>query len=175
MNFLISGVFWGAMLVLLGTSMIIKTVFKIDIPIFRLIFALIIIYWGVKLLFGTSLKKSDENNVIFDNARITQVEDGGEYNVIFGKSVIDLSDIELTEKSSEVEINIIFGSGEIYLNPEIPVKILSSAVFAEGKLPKGSVNFFGDHVYKSPTYEEGEKFLKIELNTIFGSSIVRKR
>jgi len=107
MNFLISGVFWGAMLVLLGISMIIKTVFKIDIPILRLIFALIIIYWGVKLLFGTSMKKSDENNVIFDNARITQVEDGGEYNVIFGKSVIDLSDIELADKNSEVEINII--------------------------------------------------------------------
>ena len=173
MNFLISGVFWGVMLVLLGISMIVKTLFKIDVPIFRLIFALIIIYWGVKMLFGTSLRKSNDNNVIFDNSRISQVVDGGEYNVIFGKSVIDLGSIDISEQSAEVEVNVIFGSGEIYLDSEIPAKINVTTVFAESSLPQGSINFIGDHIYKSSSYIEGENYLKIELNVIFGSVIVR--
>mgnify|MGYP003990967287 FL=1 len=61
MPFLFSGLFWGVMLVLFGASMILRAVFNLDIPIFRIIFALVIIYFGVKLLLGRQSFKSDEN------------------------------------------------------------------------------------------------------------------
>ena len=43
MGFLFSGVFWGGVLVLLGISIIIKVVFHIDIPVFRVVVALVLI------------------------------------------------------------------------------------------------------------------------------------
>lgn len=173
MNFLFGGLFWGALLILIGLSMIAKAVFKIDIPVVRLIFAVIIIYWGLQMLFGTSFSRKTENSVIFDNADFKHVTVGKEYNVIFGRSVIDLRDIELTEGKSKIEINVIFGNGLIYINPDLPMKIIVSTVFADSKLPKGHVSFFGDHVYKTPAYVEGEDYLKVELDVIFGNAVIR--
>jgi len=173
MNFLFGGLFWGVLLILIGLSMILKTVFKIDIPVVRLIFAIIIIYWGLKLLFGTSFTAKSENNVIFNSDDIGHVETGKEYNVIFGRSEIDLRDIKLTEGSSKLEINVVFGYSEIYIDPDLPMKIIVSTVFAESKLPKGQVSFFGDHVYKSPAFVEGEDYLKVELDVVFGNAVFR--
>jgi predicted membrane protein len=173
MNFLFGGFFWGGLLVLIGLSMILKTVFKIDIPVFRLVFAVIIIYWGIKLLFGTSFTRKSETNVIFNDTKIEQVVSGKEYNVIFGRSSIDLRDIEMIEGKSKVKINVVFGHSEIYINPDMPMKIIISTVFAESKLPRGHVSFFGDHVYKSPAFVEGEDYLKVELDVVFGNAIIR--
>ena len=131
MNILFGSLFWGILLILLGVSMILKAVYKIDIPVIRIMFAIIIIYWGLKMLFGTPFINKNENNVIFNKADIEHVEAGKEYNVIFGRSEIDLRDICLNERSSELEINIIFGYGEIYINPDIPLLIKVSTVFAE--------------------------------------------
>lgn len=173
MNIIFSGIFWGMILVLLGLSMIIKIIFKVDIPIIRVVFAVILIYWGLKMLFGISLHHKSENSVIFDNADIEQVETGKEYNVIFGKSRIDLRQLEISDLRSKIEINVVFGYSEIYLNPEIPAKVYVDAVFAETKLPKGNVSFFGEYVYQTPAYHEGEDFLKIKLDVVFGNAIVK--
>lgn len=173
MNFLFGGLFWGALLVLIGLSMILKAFFKIDIPVVRLIFAIIIIYWGLQLLFGTRFSRKSENNVIFDNAAFEKVETGKEYNVIFGRSVIDLRDLQLSEGKSKIEINVVFGYGLIYINPDLPMKIVVSTVFAESRLPRGQVGFFGDHVYKTPAYVEGEDYLKVELDVVFGNAVIR--
>ena len=51
MCFLFGGVFWGIVLVLLGLSIIVRIVFNIHFPFFRILFALIIIYFGLKAAF----------------------------------------------------------------------------------------------------------------------------
>ncbi|MCF7792543.1 MAG: hypothetical protein K9N09_01295 [Candidatus Cloacimonetes bacterium] len=172
MHFVFSGVFWGLVLVLLGLSMIIKIVFKIDLPIIRIVFAVILIYWGLKLLFGLSFSIKKDNDVVFNNADIEHVQAGKEYNVIFGKSNIDLRDFDLQNETAKVEINVIFGNGVIYLNPDIPARIKIDAVFAEAKLPKKTVSVFGDFIYDTPGYVEGEPYLLLNVDVVFGNAII---
>lgn len=51
MEFMLSSkLFWGAIVVLAGLVIIANAVFNINIPIFRVFFALLLIYWGVKML-----------------------------------------------------------------------------------------------------------------------------
>jgi hypothetical protein len=47
---LMSGVFWGSVLILLGLSVIIEHVFHINIPVFKMVFACLLIYLGIRLL-----------------------------------------------------------------------------------------------------------------------------
>lgn len=173
MHFVFSGVFWGLILVLLGLSMIIKIVFKIDLPIIRIVFAILLIYWGLKLLFGLSFQVKKDSDVVFNNANIEHVQAGKEYNVIFGRSNIDLRDFEFQNETSKVEINVVFGNGVIYLNPDLPAKIKIDAVFAEAKLPEKTVSVFGDFVYKTPAYVEGEPHLKLNIDVVFGNAIIK--
>ena len=175
MHFFFSGLFWGVILVLIGLTIVIKAVFKIDIPLFRIVFALLLIYFGAKLLFGGFGIRASRSTTIFSESRIESLESGSEYNVIFGKSSIDLRAIDIAEKSAKVEINVVFGSGIVYINPEMPVKIKISTVFGDSKLPKGNVSFFGDYVYKTESYVEGENYLKLDVDVVFGNVIIEER
>jgi len=159
-------------LVLFGASMILRAVFNLDIPVFRIIFALVIIYFGVKLLVGRQAFKGEGNFSLFRSSDVTMSESGGEYNVIFGQSNIDLSDIDISEKSKKVEVNVVFGSGNLLIDPTKPMKLNISTVFADCKLPHRNINFFGDSNYKTPSFVEGENYLMLNIDVVFGNVIV---
>lgn len=175
MPFIFSGLFWGVMLVLFGISMILRAVFNLDIPIFRIIFALIIIYFGVKLLLGRQAFKNETNYSMFRSSNVTMKESGGEYDVIFGQSNIDLSDIDVSESSKKVSVDVVFGSGHLLIDPEIPTKLNISTVFADCKLPHRSINFFGDSNYKTPAYVEGENYLLLNIDVVFGNVVIDEK
>lgn len=48
-----SKLFWGALVIIAGILIILGGVFKINIPIFRTLFALFLIYIGVHMLMGS--------------------------------------------------------------------------------------------------------------------------
>ena len=57
--------FFGGLLILLGVALLLKEIFKWDIPIFKIAISIFLIYWGLTLLFhiDTSFeKKSDRKN-----------------------------------------------------------------------------------------------------------------
>ena len=172
MPFLFSGLFWGVMLVLFGISMILRAVFNLDIPIFRIIFALIIIYFGVKLLLGRQAFKNETNYSMFRSSTVTMKESGGEYDVIFGQSNIDLSNIDVSGGSKKVSVDVVFGSGHLLIDPEIPMKLNVSTVFADCKLPHRNISFFGDSNYKTPAYVEGENYLLLNIDVVFGNVVI---
>ena len=95
--------------------------------------------------------------------------EGGEYDIIFGTGEIDLRDAKVTDKKLYSEVNVIFGSGTVRINPEIPTVIKISSVFAESKLPGKTINFMGDYTFKTKSYVEGEPFFRLEIDVIFGS------
>ncbi|MDP8204845.1 MAG: LiaF-related protein [Candidatus Tenebribacter mawsonii] len=172
MPFLFSGLFWGVMLVLFGASMILRAVFNLDIPVFRIVFALVIIYFGVKLLVGRQAFKGDGNFSMFRSSDVTMSEKGGEYNVIFGQSNIDLSNIDLSESSKKVNVDVVFGSGNLLIDPQVPMKLNISTIFADCKLPHRNINFFGDSNYKTPAYVEGDNYLLLNIDVVFGNVVI---
>lgn len=177
MNFLFTTVFWGAMLILLGGSIILKAVFHIDIPIFRIALALIVIYWGITLLVGKPLRfgRSRSESVIFNSQSFDSESGDEKYNVVFGSGKFNLSNIDLANGSRYVDINVVFGEGVLLIPKDIPVIIKSNAVFAEVSLPDGNGSSFGDSGYRSNNYKEGEPVLVINGKVVFGELEIREK
>lgn len=170
MNFLFSGTFWGVVLILLGISAILRT-FNINIPFGRFFFGLFIIYLGLIILTGGNIFKHSQQNIIFNELDIKITDTiNDEYNIIFGSGVIDLTEIS-PEKAKSVEINTIFGSSEILINPNIPVIIKASSVFGKVSLPNGNSISFGDYKYTSDN-KDSEPII-VEVNVVFGSTEVK--
>lgn len=168
--FLFSGFFWGIVLILLGLSLIIKVIFNINLPIFRIGFAVLIIYVGIKILVGGRLCCFDNNFPVFNDTSV-ELKDlkNNEYNVIFGKGVIDLSKASIQDKKIDIKINTVFGEGIVKINPELPIKIFVNSAFAEARMPDGNRISFGNYTYTSKTFKEDAKHLKINASVVFGS------
>ncbi len=74
MEFNMSAMFWGLLLIAFGITLILETILKIDIPFFKILFALALIYWGLSILLGTSIKTQIDSTceyikVVFEEKR----------------------------------------------------------------------------------------------------------
>lgn len=175
-----NGLFWGGILIVWGVCVIINSMFNIHIPVFRLIIAFVLVYFGVRILAGGFKVKvsTEQNTVLFNEARISGqgTENNKDYNVIFGKGVIDLSDLPATNQTVAANVNAIFGEAVIEINPDAPVRITANSAFGAASLPDESVTSFGKYTYKSLTYGKGNGALEIEASVVFGSiRFVNKR
>ena len=166
--FFFSGLFWGALLILLGISIILKVVLGIHFPFFRLIVAVLIIYFGIRILIGAPLCKVTRGDVFFREGNISSGA-SGKYDVVFGKGVIDLSDIKLEKETIKKQVSAVFGEGIIKINPEMPVKIVVNSAFAGARFPDGNLVTFGKYTYTTKSFKEGEKHLLVEANAVFGA------
>lgn len=172
-----AGIFWGILLILIGLGIVIRVVFNIDFPLIKFIIAFLFIFIGIKILFGNFGSwrgKVDENTTIFSESRINgQNESYKEYNVIFGSSVIDLRDIDLTDGSKEIKVNTIFGGTEIKINEKTPVRIKADAAFASAEMPRGNSAVFGTSRYESENFRSDTNHLYIKADVVFGSIEVK--
>jgi len=165
--------FWGAILILLGLSMVLKSVFHIHLPLVRIAFAVIIIWWGVKLLLGNfDSSSSKENTVLFSSEKMMSDGEDSDYNVIFGSGIVDLRGIDLSEGSKTVKISAVFGGAKILTNPAVPTITKMSVAFGEGRTPEGVVSFLGDRKYANAAYVKGENVLILKADAVFGSIVV---
>jgi predicted membrane protein len=174
--FFFSGIFWGAILILLGISVILRVVLGIHFPIFRLLIAILVIYFGIRLLIGAPLCKVNRGagTVMFKESRI-EATTAGKYDIVFGKGVIDLTDVKLEKETVKKEVNTVFGAAVIKINPEMPVKIVANSAFASTKFQDGNIITFGKYTYATKSFRETEKHLLVETNAVFGSlEIVNK-
>lgn len=176
MGFFFGSVFWGIVLILAGASVILRSVFNIYIPVFRIVLAVIIIYFGVRMLLGHRVGYRDRSNIVFQERTVHLDGEQEEYNVIFGRGEIDLRDVVLQDAGGFMEINVIFGGADLIIDSEMPLKIKATTIFGDTKFPRGSSSPFGDTVYRSANYEEGAPHLTLETNVIFGSlRVIAKR
>lgn len=172
MGFAFTGIFWGIFFLIIGITIIFKTVFNIDIPLPKIFFALFFIWLGIRILIGGSLFKSDRSGVVFGETKIDAghfKDSKDEYSIIFGKGTIDLSNVDLSNGNVKVNINTIFGQSLIKLNPDIPAIIDLDAAFSSAKLPDKTITSFGSYTFKTKSYEEGKSHLKIKIDVVFGS------
>ncbi len=172
MGFLFSGIFWGSILILLGLSVIVRIVFNIHIPLVRVVFALILIYFGVRVLVGGSWCRNCGNNastVVFSDVKTELSKDSTQYNVVFGKGVIKLDDSSFTDKNKKVRVNTVFGAAEIHVSPSFPAIIRVSSAFSGARMPDGNVISFGEYVYKTKAFTDPAKALHVDATVVFGS------
>jgi len=173
-----AGIFWGIMFIILGFGLIIKWAFNIDVPIFRILIAFLLIYLGLRIMFGGGgifNFKGEKNDVIFRESRFSGIDKNNkEYNVIFGNAVFDLTDIELKEEpSTMIKINTIFAGTEVWISKDIPVRINVDAVFSGARIPGGNSSVFGSSLYESESYDKDKPHLYIKADVVFAGFEVK--
>lgn len=173
MGCLFGSMFWGLIIIIVGVVIIINVIFGTRIPIFSLIFGLILLYWGIRVITGISFHRSP-SSVIFEEKKIETESPSGKYDVVFGKSVIDLTNVQLKEGVSKIEINTVFGSAVVKINPTMPVKIKASAAFGSARMPDETMIGFGEYSYKSDVLKQtdAKNYLLIYLHVVFGNAEV---
>lgn len=174
-----SAIFWGIILIFIGLSLIVKVVFQIDFPIFKILLAVILILLGIKILFGDfhifrSISGGSGGETVFSERYFEQIPADNQFSAVFGSNKIDLTDIEIDE-AKKIKVNVAFGNTEIILSNDIPVKIKVEVAFGSAKLPEGESGGFGATNYESPDYIEGTPALIIKGNVAFGELVIRYR
>jgi len=165
------GIFIGILLILVGIAIIIRVVFNIDIPVFKLFIALLLLYIGIRLLSGDFSPRhihAGENAVIFGETEFKGIPKDQEYTVIFGEARIDLTHEAGFSETQSLKINTIFGSSELIIRENQPIRIKADAAFADAKLPGANETSFGKVSYQSDSLNLQEPFLDIEAHVVFG-------
>ena len=171
---LFNGIFWGVLFILAGILFIMRNYVNINISVFRLIFGFILLYIGFRVIFGGFIGKG-KSDVMFDEKNIKYSSNNNEYNIVFGKGVVDLTNMTLEGESKKVEISAIFGSAEVTIPSNLPIVITAGTAFGSVETPGNASHFIGDHKFMSTAYKDGEPFIKIEANAVFGSVEIYER
>ena len=166
------GLIWGLFLILIGLAIILRVL--IGVKLFGAIIALFLIFIGISILTGRSWifhGRNDKGNTIFDEQTVKESpSDQSEYNVIFGRSTYDFTDVTFpNDKSVRIKVNTVFGSSLIKVDRNKAVRIKSDAVFGSSTMPDGNTVAFGTVNYETDSFSAGKNYLYIEAPVVFGS------
>ena len=161
------GVFMGIIFLTVGIILLLNSFFNFNINIFKLIIGIIIVLFGVFILFN-GFGFQDSRNIIFREGiiRVSEVQD--EYNIIFSSGTVDLSKVKIEDEVKKIEVNTIFAEGKVILNSDVPTLIKASSAFGELKLPDRSSVVFGSQKYKIGEISADQGYLEIEASAVFG-------
>ncbi len=164
---LFGGIFMGIIFLVVGVILLLNSFFNFNINIFKLIVGILIVLFGVFILFnGFGLQ--DSRNIIFREGiiRVSKAQD--EYNIIFAAGTVDLSKLKIDSGTRKIKINTIFADGKVILNPEVPTVIKASSAFGELELPDKSSVIFSSKEYKTGEFGDNQDYLVIEASAVFG-------
>jgi hypothetical protein len=165
---IVDGIFWGALLIILGVWFIVRRSVPVHIPVIRIIVAVLFVYAGVRIL-ARGPVSADRNTAVFSESTMSySPERGREYNLIFSSGSVDLSQAAPSGASIHAEVNVIFGSGTLRINPSLPVRVSMSSAFGTVESPNGRSVAFGEMIYTTTSYREGAPALEIHATAVFG-------
>ncbi len=168
---LIDGIFWGALLIVLGVWFLVRRYVPVHIPVIRILIAALFVYVGIRVLVRGPVVR-DRNTAVFSESTL-QYAPGRDrdYNLVFSSGTIDLSDASTAD--TRLQVNVVFGSGVLRIDPGKPVRVDMSSAFGEVEAPNGRSVAFGDTVYTTPGYREGAPALHVHATAVFGRLVIR--
>ena len=175
MSFFSTAAFWGVIIVLIGLSIILREIFHIHIPFVRIIFGVLLIYWGIKVITGGFVRSWGRSSAVFTEAKMKYDGDQREYNIIFGNGMVDLFKMETPSENKKVEVNVVFGNGNLILNDSLPMKVKMNTVFGSSRAPGKSADGFGETSFMTSSYREGLPYILVDANTVFGKLEIESR
>ena len=165
---LFGGVFMGIIFLTVGIILLLNSFFNFNINMFKLIIGIVIVLFGVFVLFN-GFGFQDSRNIVFKEGiiRVSEVQD--EYNIIFASGTVDLSKVRVEDEVKKIEINTIFAEGKVILDPDVPTLIKASSAFGDLKLPDRSSVVFGSQKYRIGDISTDQGYLEIEASAVFGA------
>jgi predicted membrane protein len=164
---LFGGVFMGIVFLTVGIILLLNTFFHFNINVFKLTIGILIILFGVFILFN-GFGFQDSRNIIFREGIIRVSEVQKEYNIIFSSGTVDLSKIKIEDEVKKIAVHTIFADGKIILNPDVLTLIRASSAFGELEFPDRSSVIFSSRNYRIGDISTDQGYLEIEANAVFG-------
>jgi len=172
---------FGILIVLIGVAIIIKAVFHIDLPIFRILAGVFLLYLGVQLILGWPRwhwPAETERDAAFFGYREFRLGPGEQpersYSILFGKTLIDLSELKAPAEDVEVEVHVVFGAAVVRVKPEMPLEVEANVAFGSASLPDRAQVVVGKQVYRSDNAGAAPHRLRIRANVVFGSLTMQR-
>ncbi len=175
MSFISTGTFWGVVIILFGLSILLREVFHVHIPFVKILFGIILIYFGVKMIAGGFMKGGTRNAAVFGESEMQYDAKHDDYDIVFGSGTIDLFKIETPAQNRKIEVSVVFGNGELILNDSIPMRIEMNSVFGASIMEDKRINAFGKTHNTTSAYKEGQPYILLETNVVFGKLIIRSK
>ena len=169
MRFLSSGIFWGFIIILFGIVILIKTVFHINIPFFRILIGILIILFGISFIVGAVSQRKSEAMFRYYNFNSGTIQK--EYNIVFSKASMDVANFDFSNYNGEfIKINSVFSSAEIYLSRDFQYEIRAESAFGAVILPNGE-NVSFKNIARVENAENGElKRINLHVVSVFGEA-----
>jgi len=161
------GVFMGVVFLAVGIILLLNTFFNFNINVFKLTIGVLIVLFGVFILFN-GFGFQDSRNIIFREGIIRVSEVQKEYNIIFSSGTVDLSKVKIEGEVKKIAVHTIFADGKIILNSDVPTLIRASSAFGELELPDRSSVIFSSQKYRIGDISADQGYLEIEANAVFG-------
>jgi predicted membrane protein len=165
MDFIFGNIFWGIVIILFGTSMILKG-FNINLPLVKVFFAIVIIMFGVRMLIGGGKPRIHRSKSNFSkSSSVLYSRDDQEYTMVFTSGDIDLS--ELQPDAKDMEVTVVFGSAKVILPSDLRFDIRTTAVLGGIILPK--TGHYGISENKTSLNPDSTSSpIRIEATSVFG-------
>ena len=185
----------GTLLILLGASYILGILFGVNIPVFRILAGLVLLYLGIQIITGFPKRSCTwhcwssysgkeqcyssfmgDTDISLDNETIRGGKSLSQYRTVFGKTTIDLSHITIDEIKATgepciVNIDTVFGKTELTINRTIPTRIIAKSAFGKVSLPDETSITFGTYTYNSHHNEPA--LMIIQTSTVFGETEIK--
>lgn len=167
---------WGVILLLIGASLIIKSIFGVSLPIMRFIPGAILIYIGIQCITSQSFNSWDNKHTILFSRNHVQkiVKPEPKYNTILSQSIIDLSDIETPSSPTQVDINVILSDSTLIINPEIPTQITLNTALGQTNIPHEIFTWTGNNTY-STAQNNLQPLLIINANVVLSNFNIKNK
>ena len=168
------------MFIIIGVDIILKFLFKISLPLFKIFFALFFIYMGLSILLGRNMfgskncrwQEASDMFGEFTSSYSERVLEKENISVIFGSKSVDLTGMKIKEGRAYIKADCVFGQLKIKLDPQMPVRIYGSSAFGQVTLPDNNKSVFGSNKYESENLDTGKPYLELEVSAVFGETVV---
>ena len=155
-----SNLFWPVLLIIAGALLLVKTLLYINIPVFKVLVAVALVWGGISIISSNTTRKP-----VSFGSRMEVTDSAIEYTVTFDSSEIDLSGEYISR--SRLEIDCVFGKALVILPRDRAVHIEASGAFCSLRSPGGRNTTFGEGTYDCGFGEP----LTIEANCAFGELV----
>lgn len=170
--------FWGIAIIVVGLCVLLGAVFGINIPIFKILFGLLLVYLGIKVILGAfswdfnfqAEKRSTDHEAVFSKSQFQypNSKEAKEYVTVFGSSQLDLRGVQ-DLASVDLETVTVFGESEILIKKGTPLRVESNTVFGKSELPGRNISAFGQFQYMTPGLKDSDPALNVKVTAVFGS------
>ncbi len=132
MAFFLTKFFWGGVLILWGLTIVIEKLFKINIPILRIILGIVLITIGSQILWN---RHTDQNTRLESGTTFSSSTDGSgsHYQIYFDTKTIDL--MNSTPVNNTLQISAMFSSVTVLVPDKNIYEFEIQNIMSETELP----------------------------------------